>query len=320
MNFQALEDARIKIAKKIKIIIYIGLALFILAVILAAAGVIGANRSAYQGFNIVSMFITMGVAGVFIAVILSIIALIFTYKDYKTYKKLYKAYFVERSLRETFTDLQYNHEQGMPKAILTSTGMIRTGDIYHSNDFTSGKYKDVAFSQADVNIQEEYTDSDGHTQYNTIFRGRWMVFEFPKPFTFRLQVVEKWFTASKKPQKNHDTKRKIERIHTESITFDKKFKVYAEDGFEAYYILDPAFIDHIEKLEATHQGKLMLCFINNQLHVGIHDNKDAFEPPNPLKRLDEQAEFAKIHQDIKAITDYVDFLKLDRKLFEGNNK
>ena len=59
----------------------------------------------------------------------------------------------------------------------------------------------------------------------------------------------------------------------------------------------------------------MLCFIDNKLHVALYDNKDMFEPPNPLKTLDEQAEFSKIYQDIRAVTDYVDFLKLDRKLF-----
>ena len=250
-----------------------------------------------------------------VVVFASIIGVAAARKDNETYRKLYKAYFVEQSLRQIFTDLHYSHDEGMSKAVLTSTGMISTGDIYSSNDFTSGKYKDVAFSQADVTIQEVHTDSDGDTNYVTIFKGRWLVFEFPKTFTFRLQVVEKWFGANKKPCKDTTIKRKIERIHTESTEFNKKFKVYAEDGFEAYYILDPAFISHIEDLDNTHQGKLMLCFIDNKLHVAIYDNKDAFEPPRPFKPIDEHAEFTKIHQDIKAITDYVDFLKLDRKLF-----
>ena len=61
----------------------------------------------------------------------------------------------------------------------------------------------------------------------------------------------------------------------------------------------------------------MLCFIDNKLHVAINDNKDAFEPPRPFKPINEQAENEKIYQDIKTITDYIEFLKLDRKLFKN---
>ena len=165
-----------------------------------------------------------------------------------------------------------------------------------------------------------YTDSDGNTQYVTIFKGRWMVFEFPRPFTFRLQVVQRWFNAEKKDKKDKELKRKIKRIETESVTFNKKCKVYAEDDFEAYYILDPNFINQIENLSEATNGKLMLCFIDNKLHVAIYDNKDVFEAPSVFKVIDEQAETEKINHEIKTITDYVDYLKLDRKLFTGNQQ
>ena len=59
----------------------------------------------------------------------------------------------------------------------------------------------------------------------------------------------------------------------------------------------------------------MLCFVDNKLHVGLHDNKDAFEPPSPLKKLDEKKETEKIYNELKTITDFVDFLKLDKKIF-----
>ena len=112
----------------------------------------------------------------------------------------------------------------------------------------------------------------------------------------------------------------MKKISTESITFDREFTVLAEDDFEAYYLLDPAFIDHIEQLANAQKGKIMLCFKDNQLHVAVYDGKDAFEPPSPMKEVDEKVEFAKTAQDIKTITDYVDFLKLDRKLFSTQNQ
>ncbi len=105
------------------------------------------------------------------------------------YRRAYKAYFVEQNLKKTFTDLSYNHEAGMDSAVLNLTGMVNTGNRYSSNDFTSGKYKNVDFSQADVHIEIESTDSDGNRSYTTIFKGRFLIFEFPKPFNFKLELA-----------------------------------------------------------------------------------------------------------------------------------
>ena len=93
------------------------------------------------------------------------------------------------------------------------------------------------------------------------------------------------------------------------------FKTYAEDGFEAFYLLDPAFINNILTLSEQYKGKILLGFLDNKLLVGLKDNKDSFEPPRVFKTLDEQTEFAKVAQDIHLITNFVDTLKLNHKLF-----
>ena len=307
MDLEQLENARQRCAKKIKIAIVITLVILAGSFVLLFLGnqTIVNRASVFMGSTMMFGIILFVISFILVAVA------IILQKDGKTYKKLYKAYFVERCLKQVFTNIYYNHDSGMPIDALRQTGMIRTGDVYSSNDFFTGKYNDVALSQADVHIQDRHTDSDGNNTYVTIFKGRWMIYEFPKNFSFRLQVVDKHFAARKKPSINPATNRKIEQISTESPTFNRKFKVYAEDGFEAFYILDPAFIDNIEKLSNSHKGKLLLCFTDNKLSVGIDDRSDAFEPPNPLRRIDEAKEIGKVSQDIKSITDFVDFLKLD---------
>lgn len=52
------------------------------------------------------------------------------------------------------------------------------------------------------------------------------------------------------------------------------------------------------------------------LIIALNDGKDSFEPPKASKPIDERAELAKIHADIKIITDFVNQLSLDRKLFK----
>ena len=233
----------------------------------------------------------------------------------RAYRHAYKTYFVEQNLRKTFTDLNYQHELGLNGTLLSLTGMINTGDRFTSNDFVSGKYKDVAFSQADVHIETEYTDSDGNTHYTTIFRGRFMIFEFPKQFNFKLAVVGKRFRAYRKPGKSIKTGQKAQKITTESTEFNNMFRTYGQDGFEAYYILDPAFMVKLMDIATMHKKKVLFAFFENRLIVGLDDGKDSFEPPFAMKQIDEAKENAKISTDIKTITDFVDQLSLDRKLF-----
>lgn len=309
MKFEDVENARVQYKNKLTKASLITMSIsFVLALIMFFA-ITGAN------FSIVTILPALFMSAIFVFAITAIIVAIATRKEAAEYKKTYKAYFVEQNLAKTFTNLQYQHEAGLNKQVLAATQMINTGDRYSSNDLTMGKYKNVNFTQADVHIEEEYTDSDGDTHYTTIFRGRFMIFEFPKKFNFKLEVVSKFFGVGKVPGRNPQTGRKFEKFEVESIDFNKKFKIYAEDGFEAFYLLDPSFILKIEKVSAEYDKKMIFCFVDNKLYIGLNEGKDSFEPPRPSKPINEQLEMEKVSHDIKVITDFVDELSLDRKIF-----
>lgn len=228
------------------------------------------------------------------------------------YRAAYKAYFVEENLRRIFTEVEYNHEAGLAQSEVGWPGVLKLGDVFSSNDLTTGKYKDVSFVQADVHVQKKVESDDGE-YYMTMFKGRWMIFEFPKAFRARLEVVERGFKNSKVAETNG---RKFERIKVESEEFNRMFKVYAEDSVEGYYLLDPTMIEKMISIGEKYEGKLLMGFANNQLHVGLYDKKDAFEPPrNCFRALDERREQAKIAEEIRVVTDFVDGLRLDQKIF-----
>ena len=107
-------------------------------------------------------------------------------RDWDTYKKYYKGYFMSKVLSSTLQSYHYQRD-GMDKRILTSTGMIDVGTTYFSNDLVSGNYKKCHFYQADVTIKKEYTNN----HEVTVFKGRWMVFEYPTNFNYRLEIVGK---------------------------------------------------------------------------------------------------------------------------------
>lgn len=307
MEFKDVEEAHQKYKSKAIKIIWVSV---IIGVVWLLLSIVGGTTST---FDIVSMAFNIGI---FMVVLFAILFFALTRKESQAYRSAYKAYFVEKNLQKVFANLKYNHESGLSSAVLAATRMVNTGDRYNSNDLTTGEYKDVAFTQADVHIEEEYTDSDGDTHYSTIFKGRFMLFEFPKKFNFRLETVEKGFGANIVPRGKSQEGRKFEKIELESSEFNKIFKTYAEDGFEAFYLLDPAFINNMLTLAEQYNGKLLLGFTDNMLLVGLKDGKDAFEPPSVFKKLDEKTETEKISKDISLVTNFVDTLKLNNKLFK----
>ncbi len=236
-----------------------------------------------------------------------------TIEEYSTYKRMYKGYFISRQLASIFTNLQYSHQLGLDRSILQNTQLIDTGDRYQSNDLVKAEYKSTGFMQADVHIEErrEEKDNEGHVRvyYVTLFKGRFLVFEFPKKFDFKMVIS---FNGYNQSYINPKTKRGLNRIETESPEFNKRFLVYAEDGFEAFCILNPVFIENLEKLGQKYNNNLALYFSDNQLFVGLNDGGDAFEPPNPAVPINEEQEKAKVVSDMKLITELVDNLKLSR--------
>lgn len=306
---KARDDYREKLTKRIGICVSIALVIMLL---FAAFGSGGAADS-----FLIALLSSLLQFGIFVVFICLIIIVVTAQKEGKKYKAAYKAYFVRANLEKFFSDLKYDHNLGFNRNTLVESQMINTGDRYYSNDFTSGKYKDVFFAQADVHIQVESTDSDGNnTTYTTIFKGRMMLFEFPKKFAFKLEVVEKRFGANRIPPKNEKTGRKYHIVKLESSEFNKVFKTYAEDDFEAFYLLDPALMNNIMALENEYKGKILLGFFDNKLLVALNDGKDAFEPPNVFKKLDEKTEMEKIAKETHIITDFVDTLKLNNKIFK----
>lgn len=257
----------------------------------------------------------------FIAIIIATIigvaiTLVCNRKTKRQFILAFKETFVLESLKSVFTDLVYEPERGLEPSIIRNTGMMNMGDRYSSNDYISGKYKNIEVNQADIHIEEEYetTDEEGNTtrSWETIFRGRWMVFDFNKVFKANIQVCQKGFGNS--IVNNWGTKIKYKKVLMENQIFNSKFKTYAQNEHEAFYILTPSLMERIIDLSNSVYGKLLFCFVDSKLHIGVQNNKDSFEH-GIYTKIDEEKIRKEISQDIKLITDFVDKLNLDNDLF-----
>lgn len=294
MNVEELEKLRIKVRNKTLIGIFITIIVSIILLLIT------------QEFRIIFFCIVFGI----------IITYITTHKQKREFILEYKKIFVLKSLESIFTNLLYLPEAELDEGIIRETGMMHMGDRYSSNDYIKGKYKNIDVEQADVHIEEEHvtTDSDGNTHrtWVTIFKGRWMIFDFNKTFKANLQVCQKGFGNAKISNWGNDLKYK--RVKMEDEIFNKSFRIYAQSEHEDFYILTPHLMEKIKNLTNTVHGKILLCFVDNKLHVGIQNNKDSFEP-SIYTKINEANIIESVSKDIKLITNFVDELDLDNDLF-----
>lgn len=255
----------------------------------------------------------------FISIILTVIVLVvivlFAGKPYMEYRSKYKEFFVQSSLEGIFENLIYEPNEGIPRDLIKNTQMMHMGNRYSSNDYIEADYNGVHFKQSDVCIQEESTDSDGDSTTTTLFRGRWMVFDFNKEFKANLQVVQKGFKNAKRKRFFGKEEEKYKKVEMEDVSFNNEFKVFAQNEHDAFYILTPQMMERIRKVANGIEGRLIFCFVGNVLHIGIHTNKDSFEP-KLMKELDMETEKQKVLNDINLITGFINELSLDTRLFK----
>lgn len=265
-------------------------------------------------FILVSSLPLIGIGVIIVGIIISVILGSITSNKFSL---AFKNTFVLKALNSIFNNLVYEPEKGLDRAIIANTQMMNMGDRYRSNDFISGTYKNINFVQADVHIEEEHytTDSNGNTTVTwiTLFKGRWMVFDFNKVFKANIQVCQKGFSNA--TVNNFFAKVKYKKVNMEDQDFNNKFRVYAQDEHDAFYILTPSLMEKIKIVTTKSKAKLLFCFIDDKLHIGINNYKDSFEP-SLFKKIDEEEILKIISDDIQVITNFVDELNLDNDLFK----
>ena len=75
-----------------------------------------------------------------------IITAIFSSKEVKRFNDLYKKNIVEAVFKEVFTDVTFDVDKGIDYSVISNTGMMDMGDDFTSNDYVTGKYKDISFN------------------------------------------------------------------------------------------------------------------------------------------------------------------------------
>lgn len=249
---------------------------------------------------------------------LLVVSIILTGINNKRYSAYYKEHVVKNMTLEQcdfLDDLQFETDAGISEYEVMDLGVLH-GDRFRSNDLITAKYKGVFFRQSDVYIGDVERDSDGDTHEYTVFQGRWMIFEFNKDFNWDMQVVTKNFTSANRLGGILSFgKKKTQKIELEDEAFNKAFRVFAQDEHEAFYILTPHIMEALLSLKTQLKSPIMLVFKGGMLHVAVNNGKDAFEG-KIFGKFDINEDKARLLNDLKLITDFVDLLSLERDIYK----
>ncbi len=228
------------------------------------------------------------------------------------YKNNYKEVFVNDILNKVILNLEYKPKNGLTKEFVKNTHLIDTGDVFISNDYFRGSYKNVDLTFSNINIQEK-SSIGVKTSFLTTFRGNWMIFSFNKKFKSNVRIIENGFfgVAGNGLLLEYGYK----NIKMEDVEFNKKFQTQAIDGFDAFYIMTPHMMHRIKRLTAKSKGKMIFGFINNDLHIVNASGKNIFEPSIYIKNNEKEI-IKLINSQISLVTQFVEELKLDDDLFK----
>ncbi len=232
-------------------------------------------------------------------------------KHYQAFRHIVKSEIITALLKQSFEQVTYSPKSMISVQRINQTQMIRRPDRYSGEDLITGSYKDVSFEVSDIDLKQrvETRDSKGnvHVSYQTYFKGRWYIFKFERTFKETLKIGEgSSFNMNRKG---------LVKIDTESIEFNKKFSIFASNQEHGFYLITSSMIEKLLELEKMHRGSIHYCFMNNELHVGVNDNKDYLEIS--IKKPINEETIKSFMTDINMVPAIINELRLDSQKFKN---
>lgn len=218
-------------------------------------------------------------------------------------RKEYKNEVVHQVLSELFDEFEYGFRKGLNRERVYNTHLVRSGNQFKSDDYLKGTYKGIDFEFSDVSIKHHVKQGKTSTTY-TYFVGQWIIIKPHKKVSSELYVVDKNLRYAMANNANL-FKENVPKVKLESIAFNKEFNVYAHNSHDAFYVLNPAFI---EKLTSIHQDDVSFYMNESELHIALYSRRDLFEPPF-LGKFDIDGDRKKIKKALDDVLKYIELFK-----------
>jgi len=236
------------------------------------------------------------------------------YLPRKEYKKIAKQN-VLSAIVNFYGDFKYQHDGEIQKD-LKNFKIIPAYDISHSEDYISGKYKNVGIEMSEVKLEQKHESYDeeggSQTTYQTVFKGLFILVDMNKKFKGQTIVktdMGKLFNWLR----NKFTS--LETVTLEDPTFEKMYEVYSDNQVEARYILTTAFMQRLNDLtEVYGTKKIQVSFLNDEVFIMLPCKKDLFEPKGIYSSIIDSNEIHKFLAHMYYVFQIIDILKMNKKI------
>lgn len=217
----------------------------------------------------------------------------------------YQDTIIKNILDTHFSNVEYKPRSTVNKDDLATANLRNYGNLINSKETISGKYKDVLFTQCDVEFLFKDNKKDKNKEPKELFKGKWLSFEYDRDFTGEIQIHVN-------PDKSLRYKKYLEQVQFEDIEFNKSFKTYTNSIHDAFYIMTPPMIERFKRLRNESIGvDLDVCFANKRIFTTVESFSDSFKLnlffPIKLNKIQK-----KVKNDVEDIKFYIDTLELNR--------
>lgn len=269
MELKKLEEERLVLLQSYKKKSEIGIILLVAGLLASFIfGFILFTDSKIEAIFVIGLII--GIALVFIASVFLGMA----GSENRKYSRRIKGIVIQKILDGIYQDAHYDQNKSINVELMLSMGMFPRPDRSFGEDYYSGTCDGIKFETSELTLERRvaHSDSRGHVSYSyePYFIGRYVLFSLPRKFDNTVLIKEAQFLDGLNLTG-------LKKVETESMEFNKKFKIYSTDEEFFFYIITPIFMDHLLTFEQNHVGQLYAAFKNSSFHFALNDNKNHFE-------------------------------------------
>ena len=269
---QFAREGRAQIANLFRHGAFLAVAAFLIAVLLArwAPG----TFAPVVPFAIVVLYVGIGYA-----------------RAHRGYQERYKDEVVRRVVKSLNPGLSYSPYGSISRAEFDTAAFFRQDiDRFHGEDLVEGLIGETTIRFSELHVEDKRQRGSGknrRTEWVTVFRGLFVVADFPKRFKGRTIVLP---DAAQRMlgglgqtlQSMNFTRGQL--IKLEDPEFERLFVVYSDDQIEARYLLSTSLMQRILDLRSKLGHQLYLSFANARLYLAVPSNRNRLEPI-PLLQL-----------------------------------
>ncbi len=235
----------------------------------------------------------------------------------------YRSDFKEKIIRPLVAaidpGLLYAPANAVPRTLFESSHLFDTRiDRYRGNDYVEGTLEGIPVRFSDIHAEHRSQDQKGNNQWNTVFRGLFIVADFNKHLKGRTVVLPDLaenllgsYLGNLFQSKNFS---RDSLVRMDDPEFEKAFVVYGTDQIEARYILTHSMMKRLLELKKRTGKDLYVSFNGEKIMIAIAYDKDLFEPTvfHSLLSVKQATEYI---NTLRSAIGIVGELKLNEKLW-----